>query len=166
MSASQDELKIIEAVPGRVAFYAWHNVTITVWTGPSDIAFVERLSAVTKRVQDEYPQGGSGIHIVRPSVSLPDSATREGLVKVSNEYAQWLAAVGVVIGGSGFWASTMRSVITALRVMASREYEMRIHGTTDELLGWLPDVHEKRTGVALPLDSFRAQLARAEQDVI
>ncbi|HEY2733959.1 MAG TPA: hypothetical protein VGI70_08240 [Polyangiales bacterium] len=138
MSASQDELKLIDADPGRVAFYASQNVTVTVWCGATDISLVERLRVVSKRVREQYPQGGSAIHIVRAGVPLPGSDVREQLVKLSNEDALWLAAVGVVIGGSGFWASTMRSVITALRVVASREYEMRIHGSLEEVIGWLP----------------------------
>jgi hypothetical protein len=53
------------------------------------------------------------------------------------------------VGGGGFWASTQRSVITAMRLASRRAFEMRIHAEAEEIVAWLPTAHEKRNGVVL-----------------
>jgi hypothetical protein len=57
--------------------------------------------------------------------------------------------MGIVLDGAGFWASTLRSVITAMRLASKSAFEMRIHAEVEEVVAWLPAAHEKRNGVVL-----------------
>lgn len=53
------------------------------------------------------------------------------------ERSSELACVAVVVGGTGFWASAMRNAVIGLRVFASRGFELRLHGSADEVVAWL-----------------------------
>ena len=160
-SSAPVELTELGSEPGAFVVYAWRNLAFVVWTGPATSANVGVLDQISARYRDQHPEGTSGVHIVRGGIPLPSTEAREALVRLSNDYAASLAAVGVVIGGSGFWASTMRSVVTALRVLGSRTFEMRIHGKVDEIVDWLPAVHEKRTGVKLEPGELLQALRKA-----
>ena len=162
-AAMSVELVHLGGEAGHMNVYGWRNMTFVVWTGSASAENVGLLDEISAKVRDQHPEGLSGVHIVRGGTPLPSSQAREALVRLANAYANDLAAVGVVIGGSGFWASTMRSVVTAMRVLASRAYEMRIHGTVDEIVDWLPAVHAKRTGVTLdPAELLQALRHAAE----
>jgi hypothetical protein len=149
MTTADDELLVLDVEPGAFGFFAWKNLTIVVWTGPATPLHVARLKTASDGVRGRYPKGGSSIHIVHPSSKLPDAQARESLVRLQDEYSDWLAGVGIVVGGGGFWASTLRSVITAMRLASKRAFEMRIHAEVEEVIAWLPAAHEKRNGVVL-----------------
>jgi hypothetical protein len=58
---------------------------------------------------------------------------------------------GVVLLGSGFWASVLRSQSTAMRQRPDVDLPFRQYGSIEEVAAWLPGEHLKRTGVALDL---------------
>jgi hypothetical protein len=155
-------LETLGAEPGSLLVRGWQNVSIAVWSGPASAANVSLLDQISGRFKERHPEGMSAVHIVHGQTPLPSSEAREGLVRVSNAYADCLGGVAVVIGGTGFWASTMRSVVTAMRVLSSRAFEMRIHGTVEEVIEWLPAVHHKRTGVKLEASELLAALRQAQ----
>jgi hypothetical protein len=74
--------------------------------------------------------------------------------------AEQVACIAVVAGGTGFWASAFRSFVTGLRWLAPRSFEIRLHGTIEEVARWLPAEHLKLTGVKL--DPMRLQRLLAE----
>jgi hypothetical protein len=156
------ELSVLGVEPGAFTVYGWHNMTFVVWSGAATAASVAHLDRLTALTRERHPQGLSAVHIVRGQVALPSTEARQGLVRLTNDYGDWLAAVAVVIGGSGFWASTMRSVVTAMRMLGSRAFEMRIHGTVDEVVEWLPAVHFKKSGVQVDGAELLIALRQAE----
>jgi hypothetical protein len=158
----QVELSVLGVEPGAFTVYAWLNMTFVVWSGPASAASVAHLDRLTVQSREKYPRGGSAVHIVRGQVALPSTEARQGFVRLTNDYGDWLAGVAVVIGGSGFWASTMRSVVTAMRMLGSRAFEMRIHGTVDEVVEWLPAVHFKKSGVQVGSAELLTALRQAE----
>jgi hypothetical protein len=164
MTTPQDELLVLDTEPGSFAFYAWQNVTICVWISVTSQAHVARLVQVTRPIRERYPAGGSSVHIVRGAVKLPDSATRASLSGLQQLDGDWLAGVAVVLDGNGFWASTMRSVITAMRVVSTRAFELRMSGSIEEVVEWLPAVHLKRSSVALDPAQLLEILRKANHD--
>ena len=60
--------------------------------------------------------------------------------------ADHFGAVAVVICGSGFVASAVRSFLTGLRLVAPSTFDFRLHGKTFEVLKWFPAAHFSRTG--------------------
>lgn len=142
-----------------VALYGFENITLIVWQAQPTERAVERLQAVTDKRRKQFPHGISVIHVVKGNIALPEQGTREAFVRLMKSSNGVLACVAVVVGGSGFWASAARSLVTGLRVLARGEFEMRLHGEISEVVKWLPEKHAARTGVQVE----PAQLSQALQ---
>jgi hypothetical protein len=136
----------LDSEPERFSFWAWDDVGIFVWYDVPKRDALFRLQRVAEPRIQLYPDGLSDVHVVRGRVGLPDQGTREALVRLSSEAADHLAAVAIVVGGHGFWASTIRSLVTGIRLLVPGRFEMTLCGSTDEVADWLPDAHAKRTG--------------------
>jgi hypothetical protein len=134
---------------------------IVSWTSRATGAAATRLSDVTQRMTASHPSGISAIHLIANNVGVPTPEGRSGIMKIMNDKAKSLACVAVVVGGTGFWASTMRSVVTGMRFMTPRNFDLRLHASSEEVLDWLPKEHEQSTGVSV--DS--ALLARVLRSV-
>jgi hypothetical protein len=139
----------LEHEPGSCSVAALGNLSIVVWSGRATGPAIDLLTRVTERLIASSPGGVSGIHLIADKVSLPTPEGRAGLVKLMTMSAERLACVGIVVGGSGFWSSTMRSFITGLRLLTPRSFDLRLYGTVEEVLDWFPRAHEQRTGVHL-----------------
>jgi hypothetical protein len=141
----------------------WHNLTLIAWHAQATGSAVARVARFTRTVCEEFPGGFSNIHLIHSSAPLPTAEARAGFVEMMNRHRDTLRNVAIVLAGSGFRASTMRSAITAMRFLAPRSFEMRIHREASEILPWLPAAHARATGVELPRASLHRLLTEAEQ---
>jgi hypothetical protein len=154
--AEHGPLQLLETEPGACCTGSWANLTITRWQGRGTGPAVERVAKVSAEVRAQYPSGISSVHLIVEGAGLPTPEGREGLVRLMNAHADQLACVAVVVGGTGFWASAIRSLITGMRAMSSRAYELRLVGHIDEVVSWLPAPHAARSGITLaPADLAR-----------
>jgi hypothetical protein len=150
-----------DAQPGQYAFFSWHNVIILVWPNSATGASVERLGNHYRAMLKRDPKPQSHIHVVKAGAGLPTGEARAGFVKLMHEFENDLAAVGVCLLGSGFWASAIQGAVTGMRMLAPRSFEMHIHNDFESLVQWLPAEHLLRTGVALGPDHLLAALNTA-----
>jgi len=158
------ELSVLGADPGIVMVYGWQNMTFAIWRAPASASSIELLRRLGALLHERYPQGISSVHVLAPGqTQLPSADVRAGFVRLINEHADWLGGNAVVIASSGFWASAMRSVVTAMRVLGPRTLELRIHSRLDEVAQWLPASHLKRTGVKIEPDELLRALRQAER---
>src|SRR5262249_12915248 len=134
------------AEPERFAYWSWNDVGIFVWYDVPTRDALFRLQKVAEPRIKRHPEGLSDVHVVRGRVGLPDHGTRQALVRLSSQAADHLAAVAIVVGGHGFWASGIRSLVTSIRLLVPGRFGMTMCGSTDEVADWLPDKHAKRTG--------------------
>jgi len=145
---------------GVCAIGTWRNVVVIVWwsagTGPA----TQRLEQVTAQMRT-VNEKSTHIHLVKNRAGMPDADARTTLVKIMREHAEGIANCAVVVGGTGFWASTMRSAITSMRLLSPRSFEMRLHSTAAEMIAWLPKAHVTRTGVTMPEATLSALLQQA-----
>ena len=154
---------LLDSEPERFSFWAWDDVSIFVWYAvPTRDALMRLQRAAEPRIK-LHPGGLSDVHLVRGRISLPDRETREALVKVSGEGARHLAAVAIVVGGHGFWASAIRSLITGIRLLVPGTFGMTMCDSTDEVADWLPDAHAKRTGRRIDPTALRRALEFVER---
>jgi hypothetical protein len=138
-------------------------VVIIVWRAAGTGPAAEKLAQITSQMRTTHPERVSHIHLVKNRAGSPDSAARSTLVKIMRDHGDGIANCAVVIGGTGFWASTMRSAVTSMRLLSPRAFEMRLHGTSAEILDWLPEAHEQRTGVRLEREVLAGLLQQAER---
>jgi hypothetical protein len=103
----------------------------------------------------------SVIHIGRVQVAMMDAAARDVFVSTLKELREYMAATAVVAPANGFWASTLRSVVTGILVLARVPHEIRFHERVEDVLEWLPARHREVTGVHLDAERLREQLTHA-----
>jgi hypothetical protein len=119
------ELTVEDSEPGRFHMASWRNVLMAA------------ANLGTRR---------SNIHVIGEGVGLPTPAARDGFVELMKEHADRLACVAIVVGGTGFLASAMRSLMTGMRLLAPRSFNYRLHGSIEEVAKWLPTEHLAKTG--------------------
>jgi hypothetical protein len=155
-------LEFHEGEPGTCRIASLANVQIVSWTSRATGPAAIRVSDISGRMATGYPRGFSAIHVIANKVGVPTPDGRSGLMKIMTEQSKSLACVAVVVGGSGFWASTMRSFVTGMRFMTPRNFDLRLHGSSLEVLEWLPERHEKITGVSINAAALARVLSSVE----
>jgi hypothetical protein len=160
---SSDELRLLDEDPGRFAFFAWRNLTICVWLATPTARDIPRLVAMGNTRAADSTLKLSDLHLVTRSVGLPDADARNTLLEASRGGAPHLAAVGVWMGGSGFWASAVRSFVTGLSVLVRGPFELGVFAEVSALATWLPEIHAARTGVTITASELHQVLLRAQQ---
>lgn len=146
------ELSVVCEAPGIFCGYLWKNVNILVWTNTATLESMSVYDAGAKRLRKLTPNGASAVHIMLGGLTrMPTAETRDALYRVNNECGEFMKTAAVVIQSDGFFASAMRSLLTALN-----RHGVSIRGLTNlkfctiEGVGeWLPEPHEKATGVAI-----------------
>jgi hypothetical protein len=159
--AEPPPLRLLEVEPGTCCAGAWANITVTTWQSRGTVPAIERVARVGSVIRSECRSGISSIHLIREGAGLPSPEARAALVKLMNTDVETLACVGIVVGGTGFWASAVRSLITGMRAVSPRSYQLKLVGNIPELAAWLPQPHAARTGVAIDADELAAALHTA-----
>ena len=158
-----ERLTLVDVEPGVCAIGQWQNVMLVIWWSAAVPAAVERIEQEMIALAHRFPEKNSQIHLVKDRAGVPGPEARAGLIRLMTDYTTSLANCAVVIGGTGFWASTMRSAITSMRFLSTRAFEMRLHGSTAEILDWLPEAHLRQTGVEITRDDLSRILRDAEE---
>jgi hypothetical protein len=154
-----DELTIMGSFPDAYQVALWQNISVTAWFGRATLPAAQELSRIVARTALlTTGQRVSVIYLVAEEFGLPDSDVRDVLLNIMKDNAHLVGCIAVILGGTGFWVSAMRGVVTGLRVVAPSALDVRVHGKAEELLGWFPAEHLKRTGVQLDLVAFGRML--------
>ena len=139
----------------------YRNVLILGWYGKANVEAAQEFGTLAESALMQSRQAMiSTVHWIDRAVGIPDSPTRDALLKVGNDFRERTACVAAIIVGDGFWASAMRGVVTGLVVLAPRTFAMRTFASAREVLEWLPAEHAERTGVDLDHDVLRAAIER------
>jgi hypothetical protein len=140
---------VLDSEPGAFLFGAWKNVFVGVWESQATKPAVDRMVRATDAMNDWCPSGRSTIHLVVDGAGLPTADVRAHFANALKKNAGQLACVAVIIGGTGFWTSALRSFVTGLRWLAPRSFDFRLCATVEELAKWVPAEHAKRTGIEI-----------------
>jgi len=158
---TSESIAVVGEVPGVHRVWAFHNVMVVSWSGTAADA-VRRLAPIADRLLTRTRADKlSFVHLVPNNLAMPDAATRAALLELGHAYGDRTACIAVIVSGTGFWASAIRSVITGIRVLAPRAFDLRMHASLPELLQWFPEEHARKTGVTLEPSELLLQLERA-----
>lgn len=146
-------------VPGRCAVVCVQNVTLYAWRASPEGVDTDAIYRVAQKLIARYPGGGSGLHWAQENAGLPTAEAREGFKRILQDFGGRPGEVGVILPGSGFWASAVRGMIAGLRLAAPSRVGMRVSTSVDELMGWFPAAHAKATGVRVTAAELEAGLA-------
>jgi hypothetical protein len=156
-------LSIVGEHAGVFRLGSWQDVCVCTWSGQPTVAVVATLFELLGKLREQRAVRRSYAHLIPDGLGLPDGPTRSAMIKIMREFETQLACVGMVIGGTGFWASAMRNAAIGLRVLAPRSFDYSMFATEAELLDWLPDAHQKQTGVVLSRAELASVLAEARR---
>jgi hypothetical protein len=93
----------------------WKNVMIQHVRGEVDMHFLKSSLAGHHAALQHTPSGYGCITLVESGARIPGSDVREEAGRLRVKTQHMLKAQTVLIGGEGFFASTMRAVITGRR---------------------------------------------------
>jgi hypothetical protein len=145
-----------QGTPGAF-FGSWKNVFVSIWQLQGTILAIDRMLAAIAAMP-RIAEKRSDIYVIAEGARLPEARVRDHFVDVIKSSSQVLAGVSVVVGGTGFWSSAIRSFVTGLHWLAPRSFDFRLHGSVEEVADWLPPVHERLSGVHLDPTRLRRVL--------
>lgn len=112
-----------------------------------------------ERLLRQHPGGTLLLTLVDGNVPLPTEDARAMVADTFRRMAVRNKAAATVILGDGFWASAVRSTLTALTLVVRPPCPQKTFATVDEALAWLMS-HEASTHVdprllAMDVDRMR-----------
>ena len=148
LAAQADSDFVIDyAAPGCVIARV-RNMTFSAWDTPPTAPHVDAFIAMAKKLSVTYPLN-SNVTLVMRNTGLPGAEARESLEVLTAQYARVIHSVALVIDGSGFWASMIRSFLTGLHVLRGNGYRCKAFATPAEAVPWLLPAHNTDTGIHL-----------------
>ena len=106
----------------------YRNVMIQNVTGAIDAAFLRASLAGHHAALAHDPTGYAVITMVEPSAKVPPGPVRDEAALLREKTQHMLKAQSVLIGSDGFFASTMRAVITGIVTLARSRVPLRMVG--------------------------------------
>jgi predicted nucleic acid-binding Zn ribbon protein len=131
------ELLLLASKKGEYGFYRWQNVAINVWASQPTPAAIQVMTDLTERSLTDCPGGIASIHWLDEGVALPTAESRVALSELAKRYEKQVLCVGVMLQGSGFWASATRSALTGIMLLAPRTFFLRFFSDTPELVAYI-----------------------------
>lgn len=123
--------------PGEYGFYRWQHVAMNLWASQPTESAIEVLRELTERSVSDCPRGIASIHWLEEGVSLPTPEARVALSELAKRYETHVLCVGVLLSGSGFWASATRSALTGIMLLAPRTFYLRFFSQPHELTSYI-----------------------------
>ena len=106
----------------------YQNVMIQNITGAIDASFLRASLAGHHAALAHDPTGYAVITMVESTAKVPPAAVREEAALLREEAQHMLRAPSVLLGSDGFFASTMRAVITGIVTLARSRVPLRMVG--------------------------------------
>jgi len=139
----------LAVTPGEYGFYRWQHVAINLWASQPTAGAIAVLSDLTERSLSDCPRGIASIHWLEEGVPLPSPEARVALSELAKRYEQHVLCVGVLLSGSGFWASATRSALTGVMLLAPRTFFLRFFSEADELAAYiLRELNQRQRGIS------------------
>jgi hypothetical protein len=143
--------------PQILHYCAWQNVSIGVWVGQATTAAVKAIVPVAGHLSRSYPTGHSSIAFILDKLPAPAPEANELMARIFGRGSE-LSCVAIVLEGTGFWASGLRSMIANMHRAARGSMRVRIATSIEDVLGWFPSEHARLTGIALDTPTLRSAM--------
>jgi hypothetical protein len=113
------------------------NVVVAIHRhGPAEPALNAQLAGL-QRVTQAHPDGVGFLLILVDGAKTPAPEGRKRVTDTFAALGSKLRGVAIVMGGTGFWASAVRSTVAVLLISLARGYQAKIFATPSEAAEWL-----------------------------
>lgn len=150
---TEPRVPITRTEPGVYGYESWKNVSIGVWIGQATLQAVRGVHALAADMELQFPEGRSSVVFVADQVAAPTPEARQEMLSVYERPG--LCCTAIILEGSGFWASGIRSMTSNLHRAAGSTMRLRVHTSIDEVIAWMPAEHQRFTGVALDCEELK-----------
>lgn len=147
VAADAPGINIVYAVRGCVIGHI-RNMTFCAWDAPPQAQHVEAFTALAAQLTQTYALC-SNVSLVLRNADLPGDEARVALERLTSEYARSIHSVALVIDGSGFRASIIRSFLTGLHLLRGNGYRCKTFAKPTEANPWLLPAHNADTAITL-----------------
>ena len=156
-AAKLEPVKQRHGMPGSHRGYLWKNIAITVWFSGPTLESLRSFEQGSRQIIAEHPEGLSSLTILVPGGGMPTAEARRELSRILDTQAPHLAASAVVMRDDGFFASALRGLLTALRMLRRHAIPQQIFSDYEPAAKWLLSLHTARTGAKIdPLELVAA----------
>jgi hypothetical protein len=157
--AAPDELVLLRIEPQVYCYFALRNVTLAVWVGQASLPSLHAMGAISRDMVSRHPEGHSSVVFILDKIPAPSQEASDLIARAFNK-SNGLRCVSVIVEGTGFWGSGMRSMMgNAHRAAAPASSAMlRLNNTVAETVAWLPEEHRRRTGIVLEPERLASAL--------
>jgi hypothetical protein len=145
---------------GRCHFSLYQNIAIGVWVAQANTAAVEAALGVAKQMAARFPGRHSSVAFLLDGLPGPLPEAMPLLAKLFAKRSD-LACTAMILEGSGFWASGLRSMVNNARREGGSEAPLKIGTSIDQVVDWLSAQNEQQTGVAIAPTELAEALAFA-----
>lgn len=114
-----------------------HDVVVSVWSRGGDEADVRVLLEHIDAAADANDGRAGVLMVIAEHSSLPTSSARKLSGNYIREHPGRIAHMAIVVEGSGFWSSAMRSVFSGINLLYRPKAPWTMVATVDEALRWL-----------------------------
>src|SRR5688572_27553194 len=156
--ANPEPVLLLDLDPGRFRYSVWRNITVGVWADQATGEAARRIIAISRSMAKNHTGGHSNIIFVLDGAPPPTPEANQIFAQVHDQKVSDLVCMGIVVEGSGFWASAIRSAITGVRMSSASGIRMGVSDNVNQLMEWLPAEHSKRTGVTVTATELRPVL--------
>lgn len=153
------------SMPDTFFCYTWQNISINQWIGQPTIEAVKQIGTTTRKLIRQYPGGHSNVTFVFQGVPGPTPEVQSVFDSVFDNRRSRIACMAIVLEGSGFWASGIRSSVVGMNIRSPGQLALRIFNTIEEAVQWLPREHMNRTGVQIEASQLKTVLSTAREKV-
>ena len=117
----------------------WRNVMLQHVRGAIDQPFLKASLAAHHAALQHTPAGYGVITLVESSARIPGGDVRDEAGRLRVKTQHMLKAHAVLIGGEGFFASTMRAVITGILTVAQSRVPTKMVGSELDAAAFIVD---------------------------
>jgi hypothetical protein len=157
-SGHPDSILLLDCDPGRFRYSLWRNITVGVWADQATTEAAQRVLELSRSLAKAHENGHSNVLFVLNNVAPPTPEANQIFTQMHDYKVSGLACLAIVIEGSGFWASAMRSTITGARIARPGSMRLGVADDIEQVLEWLPAEHSARTGVKVTEAELRSVL--------
>jgi hypothetical protein len=114
----------------------YDSVLICIWRETPTLAALETVRRVFTGMIEMRPGGAGVLGVAQDGMPTMGTDERRATSTMFADVGRYAYYVATVVEGDGFWASTSRSVMTAISIVAHRPCPLRIFRQVNEAAEW------------------------------
>lgn len=147
---------------GRCYFGTYRNIAIGVWVAQADRQAAEAALRMKEEMPKRCPGGHSSVVFLLDGLPGPLPEALPLLQKLWEKRTD-LACTAMILEGSGFWASGLRSMVNNARREGGGEIPLKMGNSIAEIVHWLSALHAQKTHVLIPPSELTEALTFARK---